>query len=557
MTAPGRRLSAAQVLRRRGALYLVCVLLATAEAVGLYLPGFTSALPLAPQVAAPPPFGAYHDLRFVFTFSSSWFSFAWQLAALLAFRTLVTAVCAVLAWPDDVPRPAPAALLARTALGTMLAIVVLSPWATLAFASSAVSYSWFMLTSIIAVGATAVVLPSALVAGAWWRRLLAVRGMLFAVVTWLALMVEALAVTFAPGWVAVAAAAASGALNALLWQQQVIAIVHAPRPAGRRRLPLSPVGVVAVLALFLVGGGYAIGGSQGGSGGATAGPATAVPAGVPLLYVPGYDSSYGGGGFRLLGTSAWHFSYAGLTGNGRPAPYGPQATHQSLATSARRLATQVDLLHRRSGAAVVLLADSEGSLVVRRFLEQHPGAPVRMFVEVSPLVRPARVYFPSAGRAGYGIGGGWEARELLALIRLENPGFTGSADEPFIRSVVANAGRLRGPTVCPTGHVPVYAFLPFEGALTVADRPIARVPWTAVPGYHATLLGDPGVVRDVVRLIRTGRLPTHGKSTAAFRVISGAAAAWQVPALPLGLRTAWHGADHTDAAFGGWRCAGR
>lgn len=116
-------------------------------------------------------------------------------------------------------------LLAGTGGSTLLTIVVLSPWATLAFASSAVSFSWFMLGSIIAVLATAVVLPSALVGGRWWRRLVAWRAMLFSLVAWLALMVEALAVSYVPGWLAVLAAAASGALNALLWAA----------PAGRHR----------------------------------------------------------------------------------------------------------------------------------------------------------------------------------------------------------------------------------------------------------------------------------------------------------------------------------
>lgn len=537
------------------------MLLAAGEAGGLALERFASALPLAPQVVAPAPFGAYHDLRWVFTFASSWWSLAWQLAALLVFRTALTTVLSTLAWPADVPRPTLPVLARRSAVATLLAVVVFSPWVTLAFASSTVSYSWFMLASIVAAVATAVVLPSALVAGRWWRRLVPWRGMLLSLVAWVALMLEALAVSYAPGWVAVPAAAAGGALNALLWQRQVAALVHAPAP--RHRLPLAPAGVLAVLAVFLLGGGYLIGQSRPSSPQSHQHTGGGEPVGSSLLYVPGYGSHYDGRAFQLLGRSVWHFSYAGLTTDNRPAPYDAAVTHESLAVSAATLATQVELLTASTHQPVVLLADSEGSLVVRRYLQTHAHPAVRMFVEASPLLRPGRVFFPAAGRNGYGFVGGWEARGLLGLIRWENPGFGKTADQPFVRSVVENAGRLRGVTMCPVPGVAVYAFVPFEGALTVYDQPVAHVPWTAVPGWHATLLDNPTVQHDVEALIRTGHQPTHDKSTAAFPVISAAASAWQVPALPLDLHAGWRSAasgsgggtgSGSDAAFADWDC---
>lgn len=528
-------------------LYLVCALLPAAEAAGLYLAGFTSALPLAPQVVAPGPFGAYHDLRWLFTFSASWPDLVWQLAALLAFRTALTVLLAVLAWPADAPRPGLGRLAARSAAQAAIAVAALSPWAALSFASSAVSYSWFMLGSIVAAGATALVLPAAAADGAWWHRLPPWRAALIVLATWVALMVEACAVTYAPGGVAVLAAAASGTLNALLWQHHTAATLRGP--AARRRWALAPAGVVAVLALFLLGGGHLVssGGVGGGGGSRSTSAGPSLPAHVPLIYVAGYDSSYDGRPYQLLGATVWHFSYAGMDRDRHPVAYRPANTHQPLAASARRLAAQVEALYATSHRDVVLLADSEGSLVVRMYLERQRRPPVRMFVELSPLLRPGRVFVPAAGSSGPGLVAGWEVRGLLRITSAVGT-VEASADGPFVRSVMTNAAGLRGATMCPAPGLPVFAFVPFEGALTVYGRPISRVPWTAVPGYHATLLGDSTVQHDVAVLVRSGRLPKHAKSTAAFPLISAAAAAWQVPALPL------DAPGHHDPAFAPWSC---
>jgi hypothetical protein len=295
------------------------------------------------------------------------------------------------------------------------------------------------------------------------------------------------------------------------------------------------------------------GGVGGSSGNRSQASGVSLPADQPIIYVPGYDSSYDGRPHRLLGATIWHFSYAGMTAHRRPAAYGPRATHQALAASARRLAAQVTALHAVSRRPVEILADSEGSLVVRTYLQRRHDPPVRMFVELSPLLRPGRVFVPAAGDAGPGVVAGAEVRGLLRLVGVVG-NLDASADGPFVRSVVDDAAALRGSTMCPAPGVRVVAFVPFEGALTVYGRPISRIPWTAVPGYHATLLGNATVQHDVAVLIRTGRLPTHAKSTVAFPLISAAAAAWQVPALPLDQRPSWHGPGGHDPAFAGWSC---
>src|SRR5207244_10914440 len=53
---------------------------------------------------------------------------------------------------------------------------------------------------------------------------------------------------------------------------------------------------------------------------------------VPPLDLPG-------------GYVGWRFSYQGMDARGRPLPYGPEATQQSLAGSARLMARQVRELH--------------------------------------------------------------------------------------------------------------------------------------------------------------------------------------------------------------------
>jgi hypothetical protein len=83
---------------------------------------------------------------------------------------------------------------------------------------------------------------------------------------------------------------------------------------------------------------------------------------------------------------------------------------------------------------------------------------------------------------------------------------------------------------------------------------VSHEPWTAIPAWHGNLLPRRGVDQDVEPLLRTGRFPTHGTSTTAFRAIRGAAAAWQVPALPLRARPQWNAPPDTDPAFAGWHC---
>lgn len=549
------RTAALRMLRCRWPLVVLCVGLAAGEAVALQVTGFRSAMPLAPQLAAPGSLGAYHDLRWLMTYSWSWEAVAWQLIALLVCRTLVTVGIIVLAWPTGRPRTPWPQLLRRNLAAIVIAVVTLSPWAAAGFAAQAMSYSKFMILSIIAGFVTMLMLPLVVV-GRWWRRALLWRTAGWTATAWLAAMIEAMAIAVSPSWVAVAAAAAGGLLNAVIWMGLVRTIALAPEPTGR--WSLAPAAILAVLALFLVGGGFAIGsGALGSSPAQQPPPATD---GRPVLFVSGFGTSYDGGPSALFGSDrrlVTRYSYRGLGPDG-PLPFGPIATTQPIEDSADKLAAQLQWLAARSRTPVVLIADSEGNLVARAYFARHRDPPVTDYIMASPLPRPARVYYPAPGQTGWGVLPAREADGLLSMLHLENPQtFLGTPDMPFTRSIVDHAALFRPGTLCPaSAGVRTWAFIPLAGATVVYHGPISHVPWTALPGWHADLLHRGGVGDDIERLITTGHLVVHNSSTGAFRALSGAAAAWQVPALPVALHPQWRAAPHTDPAFADWTCPG-
>ncbi len=543
--------------RRSALLGVLTTSLALAEAVALQWVHYVSALPLAPQVSAPAPFGTFHDVRWIWTYGWSWWSVAWMLAALLAFRSLVNAAVIHLAWPSEATRPSYGTLLRRSLPYTLLALAVISPWAAVSFAASAAGFSQLMLGAIIGTVIVALVLPPAIITGHWWRRVLPWRSMGWVALSWLELMVAALAMTYAPAWVTLLVAAGGGLFNAWAWHQIVHTVVHAGAP--RWTVPALPVLSVVVSGGLVAAGAASFattfGGPAGGSREAIPTPQVR-PSGHPVLYVPGFGSSYDGGRFQLFGPG-WqtvHFSYRGLSSAGTPLPYPPQATYQSLATSAQRLARQIDALHRKSGTAVSVVAESEGTMVARAYFAAHPHPPVDVFVQTSPLVRPARVYYPRSGRDGYGEAGAAEFRGLLGLARLETHGFGLHADVPFLRSLVANAALYRDQALCPVPGVTNHMFVPLEAALTVYRGPYTDTPWTALPAFHAGLVGDLGVQKEIAQVLRTGNAAGHQGWRAAFEVIRGAAGAWQVPGLPLQQRTQWGAAPNSDPEFGHHAC---
>lgn len=528
-------------------------LLAAVEAAVLQGLSFDSALPLAPQVSAPAPFAVFHDLRWVWTFAWSPWSATWMLAALLAFRTLIFAAFIRLAWPAGRPAPSWPTLFRRSALFTGLAIVVMSPWATLTFVGAATGLSALILAGIIGSTLAAVLLPPGIISGEWWRRLLPLRSVGWILLGWVWINVAALAITYSPPWVTVLVAAAAGLGGGWIWQHIVHTVVEAGRP--RWTVPGTPVIALAASAGLVVVTGYAY--AAIGVGKPTPGAATAEStAGPPVVYVAGFDSRYAGNGVRFLPGrfDEVAFSYRGLDADGHPRPYGPTDTHLALAAAARLLAVQVQALHQRTGRAVALVGQSEGSVVIRTYLATLPHPSVDVAVELSPLLRPGRVYYPPAGHDGYGFLAGLETRGIMALFRAESSKVHVTPDTPFLRSLVDDAPLYRNSTLCPPAHVRARLLVPLEGAITVYRGPVARTPFTSFPGIHASLLGDQPTQRIVAGLLN-GRVPHHRGWATAFTLIRGAGGAWQSPALPLEARPAWHAGRGADPAFGNSSCS--
>ena len=115
-------------LRNHRGLVVVCTAAAVVEALLVSVFAPTSSLGLATQVTAPPPFGVFHDLRWIVVYHESWLGLAGELLAFVVFRSLLTAVCLRAAWPHDLA-PEPWALtIRRSVVFTVIAGVLLAPW---------------------------------------------------------------------------------------------------------------------------------------------------------------------------------------------------------------------------------------------------------------------------------------------------------------------------------------------------------------------------------------------------------------------------------------------
>ncbi len=538
----------------RWPLFALCGGLALLEAGVLHGVGLESALPLAPQLAAPGALGAYHDLRWVFTYHWSWLSFGWQLALLLVVRTLVTTGVVWFAWPQDVPRPDVRRLTGRNLLVTLVAVVVLSPWAAIGFAAQVVSFSWLMIASIAGSFATLLLLPLAVTGlrGSWYSPL---RAAGWAAAAWAACTVEALAISLSPGWTAVPVAVVAALLDAFLWRGLVHTAAHAHRRATGRHLV--SVVAAATVGTILLGGAAVIKPRSPEVGVHTRAAVADLHRVRPVLYLNGFDSRYDGTPFQLFHSRrflSWYYSYRGL-GHDGPLAYRPVRTHQPIEVSARKLAAQIAWLHRKTGHRVALVAESEGTLVARTYFARHPHAPVSSYVMLSPLPRPGRVSFPAPGRSGWGVVGSWEARHLVRLVQQENPGLgVGPGGIRVARSVADHADLLRAGELCPVPGIRSHALIPLSESTVVYQAAVAHVPWTAIVGWHGRIVQQPGVRSAVRQVVTTGRLEADHRATAAFRLLSGASAAWQVPALPLSFRADWHAEAGTDPALAGWHC---
>jgi hypothetical protein len=544
-------------LRDHGGLLLACIGSAAFETVLVWITAPRASLGLATQVSAPPPFDVFHDLRWLVVYHESWVGFAFELVAFVAFRSLMTTCLVRTAWPADVPREPVAATVRRSVVFTVVAGLLLAPWAGLLFALAVVSLSWLFFVAVPVTLFIALLVHGGAVTGGWWARTLPFRSMGLVLLAFATLTVFGSLLATCPAVLRLPVAVLAGVANAWLWLRLVDVVLHRPVPV--RFVPVAPVGIVLVLALLVGGTTIAFAIAQSPVGRYISPTAAAalptqwapvgVAAGAPLLVVTGFNTQWNGrpAQFVHLAVAQRRFSYRGMA-NGKPLAYTRDDTHRSLRDLARELRSQVDAYHAETGRPITIVAESEGSLLAKTYLAATPGAPVRNLVILSPLVSPGRVYYPAGGTQGWGEFGALEMSGLAWALGGVSP-VSVTPDTPFLRSIVDQAPAFRGLMACSLPHVRQVAVIPLDTGVSAPAPASIGIPFTVVPGFHGGMLGNDKTAEVVQRVI-SGR-PVERESGWSFAedVIQAGATPWQVPQLTTSINAAWsHQPDPSDCA---------
>ena len=520
---------------------------------------------VAPQVTALPSLAAYHDLRWLFADTQSWLWFGGLVAAVLIARSALDVTLLRLAWPRGVPPPRAGRAFVSCAALTLLAWVLLSPAATLAFGVAVLPFSWpFLAAFPIMLGIVAALGHGGLVT-AWWRRLPPARAALWLLGSFAAATAAAAVITRLPTGEALTVTAVTGLVNARAWYGlALLAARLQPRPHESVpakmlfSLPFAPIAAVMVVALVvgvarllftgtiqlpispepapaaavaLAGAGSAAGSQAPAAAAAAAAPASAV------LVVGGWGSSCcdAANGLRatLPGTAVWQFSYVGLNAKGRPIPSGADADDLPLPVLGDRIAAQVLNLHAASGRPVAVVAESEGTLGVYAMLARHPGLPVSSVVLLSPIVSPGQLAYPPGQEGDSASAAALD--ELNHLVGGMSP-YGPSGAQNLLSSVSEFGARYFDDVVTAAGGGPDgnsmrwFAVVPLADAVTLpeCELPTGVI---VVPAFHGGLLGDPSVL-PMVSAFLAGRNvtdPDDGQLREAAELISGASAAWRMP----------------------------
>jgi len=524
---------------------------------------------VAPQVTALPSLAAYHDLRWLFTDTQSWLWFGLLVAAVLVTRAALDVTMLRLAWPRGLPAPRVSRAFVSCAALTMLAWVLLSPAATLAFGVAVLPFSWpFLAAFPIMLGIVAALSHGGLIT-AWWQRLPPLRAVLWLLGSFAAATVASAVITHLATAEALAVAALAGLINARAWYGlALLAARLQPRPhesvpakmlfslpfapiaalmvvalvvgvarllfTGTIQLPISPESNAAPAAALAGTGAGAAAGPQ-----AAPSPAAAVVSATAsaVLVVGGWGSSCcdAANGLRaaLPGVPVRQFSYVGLNANGRPIPSGADADDLPLPELGDRIAAQVRALHAAAKRPVAVVAESEGTLGVYAMLARDPGLPVSSVVLLSPIVSPGQLTDPP-GRNG---GSASEAAlsELNHLVGGISP-YGPSGAENLLNSVSRVGARYFEQMVAAAGGgadgkaMRWLAVVPLADAVTLPEcgLPSGVI---VVPAFHGGLLGD-STVLPMVSAFLSGRNVTatdDGQMRGAAELISGASAAWRMP----------------------------
>jgi hypothetical protein len=435
-----------------------------------------------------------------------------------------------------------------------VAVVALLPWTILLFALAVIPISWLFFAAFPPAMATIVLVHHGAARAGWWRALPPLRTSAWMLATFGALTLGAAAIALSPVWpLALLAAGATGLFDAWAWCR-IVRGVEAPGadPAVRfgrvrRWIPVSPIAVASVFALVVAGSAIGFAVHQPGQPARATAPAP-LGKGAPVLIVTGFASHWDGSPVDVLGPDfrQWRFSYRGLGPDGEPLSYGSHDTQQSLAALDRLMAQQVDAIVAATHRRVSIVAESEGALVAKTYVLATPHAPVNRLVMLSPLVRPGRVYYPAGNGDGWGTFTGWGLRGVAGILAGLSP-LELSPDSPFVRDVDEHGAALRDALACGAPGIRQEAFVPLADAVTgsfddardVADPDgIGSVRIRVVPAFHGGLLGSKTIQRAIRADLRGEKAAVESWAVAAS-VIRGAAAAWQVPDLPIQLNPAW------------------
>lgn len=534
-------------LRDHPALLAATVLAPLCEAVPLRY--FHVIAGLAPQLTAPTPFAAFHDVRWLAVFHNSWRSFVLDLSLLLLARSLFHAAMVRAAWPRGRPPPSFGVAWRLAAAYTAVVVVVVWPSATLVFAGGATSLSWLPIAALPLFLLVALLSSHGGYTKRWWYELPPARVAGWTLLTFVELSLASAAILLGPWWLAWLSAGLAGLFNAWAWTGLVSAAASV-RPS-HRVIPRAVVGFVVLFTAATALTVWQIGGLVHQRSVHVPSTETMSAASeIPVLIVNGWDSNWKGA--PLAGRDGFlfvPFSYAGMDATGYPLTYGPRSTHASIAYLEQLMDRQTRALAAKTRQRVRIIATSEGTVVARSYLEAFPRAPVSDLVMISPLVEPGRVFYPRDGSSGWGVATRAAMRGLAAVLGSLS-GTDLDPNMPFLRSIVDHAPALRRGALCPAPQARVVAILPTASAAVVPPAGLSpRVPVRIVRGFHGAGFSE------ALSYLVTGALPHTPRGAGMLnKVLRAGATAWMVPELPVSLNPAWKmpAFDREGCPVSGW-----
>jgi hypothetical protein len=513
---------------RHRSLIAVCVVGAVVEAAVL-LAIVPSAEPLASQGLAVPPLGFFHDLRWLFVYHESWVGFWFGLGALLLLRAGATTVMVRLAWPDDRRVPSARVTFVSSLAFTALAAVLFSPSASLLVGIAVVPFSWPYIAAVPAMLLIALLLSDGGLVSTWWRAMPPLRALAWMAASFLVLSAAALVTTSLPRIAGLPVAGLTGLFNAWAWNGLTSTMAHRPSRL-RWPLPVKPVTAAAVLlaivavarlSFTLAARPPLIGQPTGSANGALR----------PVLVVGGFGSSCC---LQALGLQrhspdllVQQFSYRGLDQAGQPLTHGSAAGDVALPVLGDRIDAQVAQLHQRTGQAVSIVAESEGTLATYAYLARHPGGPLAAIVLLSPIVDPGQATYPAAGHEGRGVAAVWELRTIVKAVGGLSPFGSASIDD-LLQSTGEEGARYAASARCAVGY-PRLTVVPLADAVTLPIKLARSV--LIVPAFHGGLLGRADVQQRIHAFLDGERVRTPRSWQALAAVVSGGASAWKAPDL--------------------------